>query len=253
VSAFYDNMINPLFRKLGANDKETKAYLKLLEIGANPVSSLAKLLNIPRSTMYLTLDHLKDLQLVDHFERNGIKYVKAIQPKEIISLLESKENEIIQTKKDFQSHLQELESLTSRLSITPTVVFFEGKDSTMRLYEEILSKESFDAFFNPEIVKAAMPEYHYKIGETIEEGHKHVRELLINCPDAIEYKEKFENEKHKIKILPEGTAFTSDTIITNDTIYMISYSDKDISATKIVNTSLASTQRQMFELLWANI
>ncbi len=190
-------MLNSLFSKLGATEKETKAYLKLLEIGANPVSSIAKLLGIPRSTMYLILERLKSIQLVDHFERNGIKYVRAIEPKEIINILDTKENEIIQAKKEFKSRLEELEKLSSKLSITPTVVFFEGKESTMRMYEEILSKESFDAFFNPEIVKSAMPEYHFKIGETIEKEEKPVRELLVDCPDAIEYKKNLRQKNIK--------------------------------------------------------
>ncbi|MBI4232770.1 hypothetical protein HY605_06075, partial [Candidatus Peregrinibacteria bacterium] len=80
-------MLKSLFSQLGANEKESNTYLKLLELGATHVSHIAKILNIPRATMYLIIDKLEELQLAEHFIRNGIKYVKAIPPKEIINLL----------------------------------------------------------------------------------------------------------------------------------------------------------------------
>jgi len=143
-----------------------------------------------------------------------------------------------------------LEALENTLSITPRVKFFEGKEAVMKMYEAILKEKSFRAFFNPDLVKRVMPEYHYKIPEAIREYKLKAEELLVDCAEAYEYKKRFNSKDHQIKILPKGMVFKSDTLICNERIYMISYGEKDLSAIEIWNTSLADTQKAMFEELW---
>ena len=48
-----------------------------------------------------------------------------------------------------------------------------------------------------------MPEYHFKIPEELKRLGGKAKELLVNCDEAKEYKNKFESDLHQIKILPE--------------------------------------------------
>ncbi|MFH0820269.1 MAG: helix-turn-helix domain-containing protein [Candidatus Peregrinibacteria bacterium] len=242
-----------LFTKLGLNEKETETFLKLLELGAQPVSVIAKHVGVPRPTMYLILDSLKHAQLVEEFERAGIKYFKAIPAKEIAGVLKSREREIEQTLSILQESLPELEALENKLSITPRVKFFEGKQAIMKMYESMLREKTFCAVFNPQRVKRMMPEYHFKIPETIRSEKLKVKELLVAGSDAEEYQNLFQSKNHQIKILPKTVNFESDTIICPEKIYMISYGEKDQSAIEIWNKSLAETQKILFEQLWGNI
>lgn len=241
-----------LFQNLGLTEKEMNIFLLLLELGAQPVSVVAKHAGIPRSTMYLVVDKLKKLQLIEVFERKGMKYVKCISVKAIADVLKTRERKIKQTEEMFRDALPELEMLESKLSITPVVKFYEGREAVMGIYEEVLREKEFCAFFYPAYVKKTFPEYHYKIGEALKKTGGKARELLITCPEAEEYQKKFHSKKHQIRILPENTFFSSDTIICDQHFYMTTYSENQVSGTKVINSALARTQREVFDLVWGN-
>lgn len=239
-----------LFQQFGLKRKEKETFLKLLELGAQPVSVIAKQIGIPRSSMYLVIENLRKSQLIEAFERAGIKYVKCIPIKNIPDILKIQERQIKQTLKELNEKIPELEKLENRLSITPKVKFFEGKNAVMKMYEEVLREKEFCAFFNPHLVKKIMPEYHFKIPETLKKNGGKAKELLVNCSEAKEYQNLFNSKNHQIKILDKNTIFPSDTIICQDKIYMISYGEKDLSAIEIFNSSLAQTQRILFDEIW---
>jgi sugar-specific transcriptional regulator TrmB len=239
-----------LFKHLGLNEKEMNTFLTMLEYGAQPVSVIAKHVGLPRSSMYLILEKLKKLGFVEEFERADIKYVKCIPVKNIADVLRTKERRVHQTLEELEEKLPELETLENKLSITPKVKFFEGKKAVMKMYENVLKEKRFYAFFHPHFVKKIMPEYHFKIPEMLRKNKGKAMELLVSCPEAVEYQKRFHSFSHKIKVLPKAVVFASDTIICSNKIYLISYGEKEVSATEIINASLAKTQRVLFEQLW---
>lgn len=239
-----------VFQNLGLDEKETRAWLKMLELGAQPVSVIAKYVGVPRSSMYVILERLAKLQLIENFDRNGITYFKSISPHALEDILRNQEQKIEETLHLLQKKLPQLEALENKLSITPRVRFFEGKTGAAKMYEEVLKEKEFYAIFNPKIVKRLMPEYFYKIAEALQKKGGRAKELVVDCPEGHEYKKRFDSDTHKVKILPKGMDFPSDTIICKNKIYMIAYGDGQISATEIVNSALATTQIALFEELW---
>ncbi len=239
-----------LFKRLGLSGKEIDTFLKLLELGAQPVSVIAKHVGIPRSSMYLVLKDLKKSGLIEEFERAGILYAKCIPVKNIADVIKTKERRLHQTLDVLEEKLPELTALENKLSITPLVKFYEGKKAVMKMYELVLNEKGFVAIFNPDLVKRLMPEYHFKIPESIRENKSQVRELMVDCVAAREYKKRFNSKNHKIKIFSKNVSFASDTIICPEKIYMVSYGEKEVSATEIHNQSLAETQKVLFDQLW---
>lgn len=239
-----------LFAILGANKKEMQIYIKMLELGAQPISVIAKYVGVPRSSMYVILEKLKKLNLIEEFERNKIIYVKPIPARNLLDILKSKEKRIEQSLYMLEEKLPELEALENKLSITPTVKFYEGKEAVMQIYEATLKEKEFYAAFNPYLVKKFMPEYFHEVAKILREKGVKAKEILVACKEASEYKKKFHSLKHRIKILPKGRIFFSDTIITSKRIFMISYAEREVSGTEIDNVALAQTQRILFEGLW---
>lgn len=239
-----------LFKTLGLNQIETDIYLKLLELGAQPVSTIAKKIGTPRTTMYTHLEKLKKKNIIAEFTRTGIKYYKSTSPADIQKILKKKEDNYKEAQDILQSNMDSLEELENKQSVLPRVMVYESKDNIRKMYDEILNKESFCAIFNPEAVKAHMPEYHYKIPETAKAKGVKVKELLIDSPEAKNYQKKFTSKTHQIKILEGEYIVPSDIIICEDCIYMISYKEDEIGAIKIVNQALTRTQQIMFEKIW---
>jgi sugar-specific transcriptional regulator TrmB len=239
-----------LFDQLGLKPKERETFLRLLELGAQPVSIIAKHMNIPRPSMYLILESLAKKGLVEEFIRDKVKYAKCIPVNNMPSIIDARKKALDTTAALLETMLPELEGLENKLSITPKVRFLEGKDGVRRMYEQILKESEFWACFNPEVVKEIMPEYHHKIPQRLRENGGKAKELLVDSAEAREYKKSYENSHHEIKILPKGTEFPSDIILCADKMYMIAFGEKQISATEIISPSLVETQKALFELVW---
>lgn len=240
-----------LFSFLGTNEKESAAYLKLLGLGAQPVSVIARHMELPRSSMYSVIEKLKEVGLVTEFQRSGILHVKATASRDLPMIIKLRQKNLERGLILIEENMTDLAAVENKLSVTPTVVFYEGKKAVMGMYEKILTESGFCAFFNPKLVKKMMPEYHYKIGDTIREDRLPVRELLVQCEEASEYLKKYHSILHEIRILPNNVSFDSDTIITHDKIFMISYGESDLTGTEISNHSLSQTQTVLFETVWA--
>lgn len=239
-----------LILNLGADGRGAQTFLRLLELGAQPVSVIARYMDVPRPTMYLILEELKKLGLVEEFFRSQMKYFKCIPVKELRDLLEVKEADIKRTKQLYETNLSGLEALENKLSVTPKVRFYEGEEAVMKMYEAVLKEKKFYSYFNPEVENKVMQIYFDKVEEAIEMGRLQVKEFVVDCKKGREYARIAVSKNHKIKILPKRAKFDSDTILTEDKIYMVSYGEKEVSAVEIWNESLARTQRVMFEELW---
>lgn len=242
-----------LIKKLGANEREAETFLKLLELGAEPASVIARFMHVPRSTMYLILEQLGKLGLVTEFERMGMKYFKCISVESIAAVLTLREDEIKRTREILGEKLTDLRALENKLSVTPKVKFFEGEEAVMAMYESVLNEKGFYAFFNPGVENRVMKIYLEKVEKAIKANKIKVKEFVVDCKEGREYFARAFSVNHKIKILPKNAKFDSDTVICDDRICMVSYGQKDVSAVVIWNDALVATQKVMFEELWGRI
>lgn len=242
-----------LCKRLGLDAKETQVFLTLMQLGAQPVSIIAKQTGLPRTSLYYLLDHLKQLRLIDEFERKGMKYVKCIPAKDIQDVLRSRERDIELTMTLLEEKLPELQALESTLSITPTVKFYEGKEEVKSMYSQIVQESSFCAFVDLAAVKDVMPEYYDEIPKMIKQKGGMARELAVVSDESLEYMNKYSSKRHQIKILPKHMKFPSDVIVCKDHLYMTAYGEQQISAVQIFSESLAQTQQVLFDYLWDSV
>ena len=239
-----------LIQKFGVTEKEALIFLRLLELGAQPAGVMANQMRMPRSSIYLSLQNLEENQLIETFERGKIKYFRCVSVNQLKELLNQKEREINQTESILKEKLPELLKLENRLSITPSVRHFEGKEAVLKMYERIIKEEDFYAILNTESVKIHMKEYYEKIPQMIKREKRKVKEGVIQNKSGLEYQKKHHSNLHQIRTLPKRVLFFSDNIICEDKIYMVAYGEKDVSAVEITNPLLAQTQRALFKVLW---
>ena len=240
-----------LFTRIGLNQKETKIFLTLLELGAQPVSVIGKRAGVPRTTMYTILEKLKGLGLIEEFERAGIQYYKCIPVDSLPDVLKRQESELHQTMELLNQNLPQLASLESTLSITPKVQFFEGKEEVKKMYLDVMRKEGkFDAFLDASYVKKMLPELHFELPKILQEEEGTSRELVVDNAAGKEYQKLFKTRHHQIKLLPKSMQFAADMIIARDTLYMTAYGKGVMSAVEIYSPELAAAQRVVFESVW---
>ena len=234
---------------LGTNDKETKAFIKMLELGPKPISQIAKHIGVPRSSTYVLIDRLKSLGLVETYQQHEITYAKPIPAKSLVDYLDAKQRKIAQAQEELKEELPRLEALENNSLVLPKVKLFEGEKGVIRAYEHVLRFDEFYAVFNTDVVAKYMPQYVNYLAEKIGKDGR-AKEILIDSPSSRAYKERFESKTHQIKILPKGAAFEADMILCQDYLYFFAYGDDQISATEITSPSLVQAQRVVFETLW---
>ena len=239
-----------LFKNLGLDGERMQTFLKLLELGAQPASVVARYVGVPRTTMYSILDELKKLGFIEEFERAGIKYYKCISVESLQDILEARANKVVYTMELLEKELPGLIMKENKLSVTPKVKFYEGKEAIMKMYEEVLKEKGFYSFFNPQVDNPVMKVYFDKIENAIRKKHLRVKEFVVRGAKGNLYLKKYSTSYHKIKLLPKGVTFDADNIICEDKIYMVSYGDVEVSGVEIFSRSLAQAHRVMFEQLW---
>lgn len=228
-------------------------FLKMFRLGAQPASVIAKNLGIPRSTTYLYLEELKKLGLVEEFQKSGMKYFKCIPVAEISALLNARKTEIQYAIDSYKEILPNLEQMESKFSIIPKVVFYEGDEAVMKMYEELLKEDSFYSFVNPEVSNLVMDIYWHKIDDEIIRKKMKVKELVVDGEKGRLYKKNCNSKNHEIKLLPKDVVFDSDNLICRDKIFMVSYGEKEVFAIKIQGEILANSYRMIFEQLWKRL
>lgn len=243
-------MLTELLSRFDLDPKETQAFLELVRLGPRPISLWAKHTGTKRSSMYVILQRLTNHGLVSTFSHQGIQYAKALPVNELPVLLNDREKEIADTRLLLKKYLPELLQMEKTGGLIPRVRFYEGAKRVGSLYEDVLKEKSIKSYFHPGRVKKYMPDYYYLIPEALRRNNGQAKELLVRCPEAKEYLNKYNSENHQIRLLPKTTEFSSDTIITKERIYLIGYGVEEVVGTEIWDKELAETQAAIFDLAW---
>ncbi len=118
-------------KSAGLDAKEAKAYLALLELGEATMGQLVKKSKLKRTTLYDTIDSLKDDGLVSLSKRDKKIVYIAENPRKIIEQLDEK-------KASVEKMLPELLSITNALHKKPRIRYFEGIEGIKEVYKDTL-------------------------------------------------------------------------------------------------------------------
>lgn len=241
-----------LLKQLGFTKQESDVFLLLLELGASPVSTIALRGRMKRTNLYNILAKLIERGLVTEFLKGRVRYFQATGPKKLLSIQEQQKKKLEQNISSLREMLPIFEAMKNPSLDKPRVKFYQGKDGIETLLMEILNKESFCAYFNPD---AAYDVFPYSVEEFLVEGAKkklHIRELVVSGKTTKTYTSHIKNPNHQYKILPKEFQFETDNFIFGNSVVFISYREEQI-AVMIESADIARTQRVAFDLMWKAI
>lgn len=124
-------MIQKELQNAGLDEKESTAYLALLELGDASMGQLVKQSKLKRTTLYDTIDSLKEKGLVSTSKKDKKIIYIAENPKKIIELLDEK-------KESLQKMLPELLSIANSIHKKPRIRYFEGIEGIKEVYKDTL-------------------------------------------------------------------------------------------------------------------
>jgi sugar-specific transcriptional regulator TrmB len=115
----------------GLNETEAKIYLAVLELGETVISRIAKKSGIKRTTVYLSLDNLKERGIISQIKKRGRQYYFAEDPRHLIDIMEEKKDKIAKL-------MPEILSIANLIDKKPVIRYFEGKEAFKEIYNDTL-------------------------------------------------------------------------------------------------------------------
>lgn len=91
--------------QLGLTESEIKVYFALLELESSTVGPLIEKAKVPDSKIYSILEKLKEKGLASFVIKNNVKHFQASDPKNLVALLNEKEEEIAAERKELEERV----------------------------------------------------------------------------------------------------------------------------------------------------
>lgn len=244
--------LKKILKQVGLDNLESEVYLSLLELGTSAASLVARKAHIKRTNAYNILAKLEGKGLISELMKGNIKYYSATEPEKLLSIQEQKQKKIAESLENLKQILPELEALQNPMSMKPKVRFFQGEEGLSDLLDEIVSNQSFDSYFNPEVACKAFPDIMDKFLENGGKKKLKIRELVVDTPYTKQYISENKNPNHYYKILPQKYLFYTDYFVFDNQVAFISYKENNI-AVVIESGDIARTQKAVFELMWTSV
>jgi sugar-specific transcriptional regulator TrmB len=137
-------MLNKLFKEIGLSENTHRVYLNLLENGATSARMLSEHLNIPRPTIYDSLNILKQKGLVIEKKESSKKIFQVDDIKNLPRLIKNKIESLEQEKNDLDLILPELLNKTS--SIEPKIKFYSGIEGVKQVMNDMLWYRNIETY-----------------------------------------------------------------------------------------------------------
>jgi len=128
------------FQRLGFNEKEAKIFLALYKLGSQPASTIAKYVNIERTSVYKILLKLSKVDLVSISEKNGVKNFFISDISILKKFVAGKIDDFQNLDNEFESIKTELSQFDTSLSSSiPKITIYDGVDGVKNIYSDIYS------------------------------------------------------------------------------------------------------------------
>lgn len=237
--------LQSVLQYLGLSEKQAKVYLALLQIGTVSVSAISKKAGTKRPTTYLILEELRMKGLLTLLPKKEKALYTAKSPRQLLDEQRAKEEVI-------EQNIPELMAIYNSKKEKPRVVYYEGEDAIVKLYDEIFQYKEILFYGSITSISPSIYKRVEKYLVFIEREKLNVREILQAEQKSLKFAEKYNSVTHRIKIADKNFSFPTDNMIFGNKIAIITYKDTPM-AVVIESGDAVATYKSMFEMIWESI
>lgn len=231
-----------ILEDIGLTNAEIKVYLVLLELGTSTAGPILEKSGLQNSVVHMTLNKLIEKGFVTFIKEGKINHYQAANPRHIIGYINEK-------KERFEEILPELLVKQKTAKEKPEILTFRGIKGVKELLYELLDAGGKEHHTFGSSVKSLMMgdawwvSYHKKRAAKGIEAELIFNESLKKWCDINKY------PKAKYRFTKTGFEPLTETIIRNDKIGLIVWTDKPIG-TLIHNKEAAQSYDNFFRMMW---
>jgi sugar-specific transcriptional regulator TrmB len=238
-------MVNELIlTNLGLSPNEAKIYLAALESGSASAQRIAQKAQIKRTTAYSVLEGMVKKGFILKTDKEGNAKFIAENPKNLAERFKTYQ-------KSFENIMPELEAIHNERNVKPKVLFFEGEEGIIKVYEDTLKENPKEIleFNTSEIFKAFET---FPLDYVEERKKRNIHALRIGPEDQM-YSEHAKMDKEELSQtkLIKNFDIPIEINIYNNKVAFMSYADK--IGLIIESEGIAKSMKKIYELLWDRI
>lgn len=235
-----------LIKNLGLSDKAAKVYLACLELGEATVQDLARRAKLKRTTIYYTLEELKDTGAIFQTKRNKKIYFLPEEPANLLKHVRERVWEV-------ERSIHVLEEKKHAVFRKPRLYFLYGPSGFKHVWDMIFQSKQKEYRIITEGVNFLDFVKERYILEEIIKNKKALgissKQLIVDSEYAREIVEKDAQENRRSKILPAKYQLPFTEVITKEFVAFIS-PRWDNTLFVVENEAFAQTRLAAFEMLW---
>lgn len=242
---------------LGLSSKEASVYVASLMLGPATVQQIANQADIKRVTTYVILESLANLGLVSQTSHGKKTFFTAEEPASLKRLLDKKEQEIAEQRKQFDSLLPELASLKSIPAESPTVKFYDGAEAIRTImatfldqHKDIEDKTTY-AFSNLDQLHTFFPDFQEKLTnpERVKAGFSSKFIYTTKRGPILASTDEQSNRESRF-VDPAQYPLNGDMTIVGDHVLILSLSSSRPVAVSLDSKDIAAGFKAVFDMAW---
>lgn len=236
--------VEEVLKEYGLSDKETKVYLELLSLGSVNLQEVAKRLDLPRTTIYNTLNYLVSKGLTSFIIKRGVRFYEAAEPSKLVEKLSEKQ-------KLLDSVLPELESLKKVVKESSNVEIFQGSKGLFTILSDVFKINQQTYYFGS-----------YSLSkEVLKHQPDHVRAIRLDRKISAKIViDEFSDDISKNMDYQEITEMKINKSLKNFPCMIFIYGKKvalytlkkDLVGVIISNAEVADAMKIIFDMYWSN-
>lgn len=244
-------MLTNLLKSFQLTNKEIKVFTKVLELGSQPASQIARVCEMPRNTVRSLLDGLVKKGLMVKSNRANTQYYSTEKKENLIRALKYKK---VRLEDEIDTQINLLESYGEELSTRhwaksrPRITFYEGISGLEKVYEDTLTaKSGLKSWASTDEMLETMPEYFRTYFKRRTEKGIPMRSIHPDTSSAKDITGRNESELRESALVPADKFYwTPEIQVYNDKVNIASWKDK--LGIIIESEEIADSVRAFFDL-----
>ncbi len=233
-----------ILEDIGLTNAEIKVYMSLLELGVAGAGNIIEKSGLQSSVVHMTLNNLINRGFISFTKQGKKRIYRATNPKHILDYIEEKKNQ-------FQKILPELLQKQKISKEKPVAETFEGIRGIKELLLELLDAGGKEHHTFGSTKESLMLGDAFWINYHKRRAEKGIIAKLMFNESLKFWKAENKYPKSELRYTKEGFEPLTETIIRNDKIGVIIWTEKPIGVL-IHNKAAAESYDKFFEIMWKN-
>ena len=235
-------MDHRILEDLGLTNAEIKVYLALLELGSVSAGPIIEKSGLQSSVVFLAIGKLMEKGLVSYVKQGKRRLYQSANPKHLLDYIDEK-------KERFEEILPELLQKAKLPKKAPEVSTFQGVKGIRELLYELLDAGGTEHHTFGSTEKSLMMGEQWWISYHKKRTAKGIKAKLLFNESLRTFMAKAKYPQAELKFTTAGFEPLTETIIRNDTVGVIIWTDKPLGVL-IRNEVAADSYDKFFEVLW---